>query len=206
MPISINGTGSITGLSAGGLPDASIVTADIADSAVTTAKVNDSAITAAKLAQPLTLATAQNSTSGTAIDFTGIPSWVKRISVILYRVSTNGASVPLVRIGTSGGIVSSGYESWAGYGASAGQNTSDTTGFILASTGAYGSSVSYSGIMTILNISGNNWVSSFSATSGIQVCGGGSVPLSATLDRIRITTVGGTDTFDAGSINIMYEG
>ena len=49
MPISINGTGSITGLSAGGLPDNSIVTADIADSAVTTAKVNDAAVTPAKL-------------------------------------------------------------------------------------------------------------------------------------------------------------
>jgi hypothetical protein len=35
---------------------------------------------------------------------------------------------------------------------------------------------------------------------------GGSVTLSGTLDRVRITTVSGTDTFDAGSINILYEG
>jgi hypothetical protein len=33
----------------------------------------------------------------------------------------------------------------------------------------------------------------------------GTKSLSATLDRIRITTVNGTDTFDAGSINILYE-
>ena len=49
MPISINGTGSITGLSAGGLPDASITADDIASNAVTTAKVNDAAVTPAKL-------------------------------------------------------------------------------------------------------------------------------------------------------------
>ena len=66
MPISINGTGSITGLSAGGLPDASIVTADIADSAVTTAKVNDAAVTPAKLS---------GAQSGSAPVF-GIRAWV----------------------------------------------------------------------------------------------------------------------------------
>jgi len=49
MPISIDGTGTITGLSAGGLPDDCITTAEIAGSAVTTAKVNAASITAAKL-------------------------------------------------------------------------------------------------------------------------------------------------------------
>jgi hypothetical protein len=34
----------------------------------------------------------------------------------------------------------------------------------------------------------------------------GSKTLAGTLDRIRITTVNGTDTFDAGQINILYEG
>jgi len=49
MPISITGTGTITGISAGGLPDDCITTAEIAGSAVTTAKVNAASITAAKL-------------------------------------------------------------------------------------------------------------------------------------------------------------
>ena len=76
MPISINGTGSITGLSAGGLPDASIVTADIADSAVTTAKVNDAAITYGKL-----------STSATEADN------VKKRVAVAYAVANDGGTL-----------------------------------------------------------------------------------------------------------------
>lgn len=49
MPITINGSGTVTGISAGGLPDDSIIAADIAAGAVTTAKVADANITAAKL-------------------------------------------------------------------------------------------------------------------------------------------------------------
>ena len=51
MPITINGSGTITGISAGGLPDDSITTADIADSAVTDAKI--SALTSSKLSGAL---------------------------------------------------------------------------------------------------------------------------------------------------------
>ena len=40
MPITIDGSGTITGLSAGGLPDSSIVTADIANAAITAAKLD----------------------------------------------------------------------------------------------------------------------------------------------------------------------
>jgi hypothetical protein len=40
MPITINGDGTVTGISAGGLPDGSISTADIADDAVTLAKLS----------------------------------------------------------------------------------------------------------------------------------------------------------------------
>lgn len=49
MPITIAGSGTITGISAGGLPDDSIIAADIAAGAVTTAKIADANITAAKL-------------------------------------------------------------------------------------------------------------------------------------------------------------
>lgn len=156
----------------------------------------------------ITLGTAVNAATGspTSIDFTGIPSWAKKITVIFYRVSSNSTSLPLLRLGTNSGIISTGYESYAGYGGSAGQFATDTTGFVLSSSGAWVAATSYSGAVTILNISGNNWVSSLAANSSTQVCGGGSIALSATLDRLRITTVNGTDTFDAGSINIMYEG
>ena len=54
MPISINGTGTITGISAGGLPDASVTADDLASSAVTTAKVSDGAITYGKLSTSAT--------------------------------------------------------------------------------------------------------------------------------------------------------
>jgi hypothetical protein len=57
-------------------------------------------------------------------------------------------------------------------------------------------------------MTGNIWAASVAAGSPASNCcvfGGGSVTLSGTLDRVRITTVNGTDTFDAGTINILYE-
>jgi hypothetical protein len=63
--------------------------------------------------------------------------------------------------------------------------------------------------MVIAVISSNNYLQShsggISSSGAYPMNGGGSVTLSGTLDRVRITTVGGTDTFDAGSINILYE-
>ena len=209
MPISINGTGTITGISAGGLPDACITTDDIAVSAVTTAKLNDSSVTTAKLAQPMTLATAQNTTSGTAIDFTGIPSWAKKITVIMSGVSTNGTSFVQVQLG-SGSIATSGYVSSSGITSAGAVNSGiATSGFSLSNINL--ASDTRSGLMTIINISGNTWVASFifggnASTTDATCFGGGNVTLSGTLDRLRVTTINGTDTFDAGSVNIMYEG
>jgi hypothetical protein len=63
--------------------------------------------------------------------------------------------------------------------------------------------------MTITNITGNTWVNNaVIARSDIAIMGigSGSVALSGALDRVRITTVNGTDTFDAGSVNIIMEG
>ena len=197
MPISITGTGTITGISAGGLPDDCITTAEIAGSAVTTAK----------LAQPFTLGTAVAATSGTAIDFTGIPSWTKRITLIINGFSTSGASGYLVRLGTSSGVASTGYNSISVFTGAATGGASSMSGFLLNSGG--GANLTY-GHVTITKISGNIWVSSVSAgiTDGVGNyvwLGGGNISLSSDLDRLRLTTVNGTDTFDAGLINIMYE-
>ena len=153
----------------------------------------------------MVLATAVTA-SGTAIDFTGIPSWVKRITVMFNGVSTNGASVFLVQIGGSGGIENTGYASGHGYGGAytAGYNT--TTGFGIGSGSATNI---FSAIMQIELLVNTTYISSHSggfSSSAHTLNGGGSKTLSATLDRIRITTVNGTDTFDAGQINIMYEG
>lgn len=187
----------------------SITTTLIQDSAITTAKVNDSAITTAKLAQPLTLGTAQNTTSGTAIDFTGIPSWVKRITVILCGVSTNGTSNVQVQVG-SGSISTSGYTNSNGItSAGAVSSNASTSGFVLGNINL--AADRRSGHMVITNISGNIWVASFifggnTSTTDASCFGGGDITLSGTLDRLRLTTVNGTDAFDAGSVNIMYEG
>lgn len=153
----------------------------------------------------MVLATAQNTTSGTAIDFTGIPSWVKRITVMFNGVSTSGSSKLIVQLGTSTGFVSTGYAGVAlVFGSAA---TSYTTGFGVDDR-ASASGVRH-GLMTVSVITANTWTSSSSiANTDATVCSSaaGTVTLSATLDRVRITTINGTDTFDAGSVNILYEG
>ncbi len=152
----------------------------------------------------LTSATAQASTSGTSIDFTSIPAGVKRITVMFSGVSLNASSNVLVQLGTSGGVVSSGYASTASRGAATIATSNATTGFFL--NGGNGTEI-ISGLMTITNLSGNTWISSHSVklATTITSYGGGDVTLSGTLDRVRITSLNGTDTFDAGTINIIYE-
>jgi len=153
---------------------------------------------------PIVSATAQASTSGTSIDFTGIPSWAKRITVVLSGVSTNGTGNWLVRIG-SGSFQATGYTSTASYMTTTPSTASDTTGFIIRTDNA---SNNISGVMTLINITGNSWVESWAGggnTNNQSYVGGGAVTLSGTLDRVRILTANGTDTFDAGTINILYE-
>jgi len=168
----------------------------------------DGSITPAKLSQPFTRATAVTaSTSGTAINFTGIPSWVKRITVMLNEVSTNGANSILIQIGDSGGIKDTGYVSTSVTTDSAGGSAgvSRTDGYVILYNS---SSLSNSGLVQIANISGNIWIESHSCKiSTLNILGGGgSKTLSDTLDRIRVTTVGTTNEFAGGSVNIMYEG
>lgn len=151
----------------------------------------------------LTAGTSQASTSGTSIDFTSIPSWVKRITVMFSGVSTSGTSLIQVQVG-NGSFVTTGYASSAQASAT---NVSSTTGLLCADTVA--AADVRQGVFVIMNITGNTWVwggTSGTATVAIRACAvAGSIALSGTLDRVRITTVNGTDTFDAGSINILYE-
>jgi hypothetical protein len=156
---------------------------------------------------PVVSGTAQASTSGTSIDFTSIPSWVKRITVMLSGVSTNGTSNILVQLGDSGGVETTGYVSQANTFNAAPGSTASTAGFLMLNTTV--AAISYSGVVPICNLNGNDWVTSgvlvaSTAAQGVSIFGGIKT-LSATLDRIRITTVNGTDTFDAGTINILYE-
>jgi hypothetical protein len=152
----------------------------------------------------ITRATAVASTSGTSIDFTGIPSGVKRITVMLYDVSTTGSSPPQIQIG-SGSFTTSGYTAIGQNGTTI-QNS--TTGFI--TTGSWAGTSIKSGSIVLTNITGNAWVASGVSVdippgAGNASYCAGRVTLGGTLDRVRITTVNGTDTFDLGSINILYE-
>jgi hypothetical protein len=202
-------TGKLSDLvvTTGKLADLGVTTGKIADDAITTVKVLDSNITPAKLSQPLTLATAQASTSGTSIDFTSIPAWVKRITVMFSAVSTSGSSNLLIQIGDSGGIENTGYTSVAGD--FNGNTAENTIGFILDRV--HTASAIFKGSIVLSLVTGNSFVSngilaySDSTYGATTSCSAGSKTLSAQLDRVRVTTVNGTDTFDAGSINIMYE-
>lgn len=185
MPVTIDGTNGIT------TPNATVSTnLSVAGGSV----------------QPLTQGSSVATTSGTTLDLnTAIPSWVKRITVVYNGVSLTGSSHSIIQIG-SGSYTTSGYSSTAAYAGTANQAgvASATNGFA-----AHGGSSTnaLTGTMTILNAGGNLWVASHSGSlnSSIGVMGGGSVTLSGTLDRIRITTANGTDSFDAGSVNIFFE-
>jgi hypothetical protein len=150
--------------------------------------------------------TAVASTSGTSIDFTGIPSWVKRITVMFGGVSTSGTSKLRVQLG-SGSVETSGYLGSSSAIASASANSATfSSGFDLNDSEV--ATALRRGIFTCTLLGSNLWV--LSGTLSVQDTGytsltNGTKTTSSTLDRVRITTVNGTDTFDAGSINILYE-
>lgn len=157
----------------------------------------------------VTSGTAVNAATGspTTIDFTSIPSWVKRITVMFAGVSGSGTSNLLVQLGDSGGIETTGYTSNAGgYGSAA---VASSIGLLLNQQNA--AAAAWNGMQVITLISSNIWssVSTLSnggtGTTSLQMSAG-TKTLSDTLTQVRITTVGGTDTFDAGTINILYEG
>lgn len=159
----------------------------------------------------ITLATEQATTSGTSIDFTSIPAGVKRITMMFLGVSTSGTSVPIIQLGDSGGVEATGYTSLAAdlVATPAITITSGTTGFALAGTHAAARVLHGAITLTLEDASDNTWIASGTlvnlAGSNVIVTCTGSKALSATLDRVRLTTVGGADTFDAGAVNISYE-
>jgi len=154
------------------------------------------------------LGTEQATTSGTSIDFTGIPSWATKVIIQFVGVSTSGTSNILVQIGDSGGVEATGYLGGSTFMNAAVTSSNFTTGFGVTQTTA-ATAVWHGSVTLTLEDSANfTWVASGvvgrSDVTAMNVCAG-SKSLSAALDRVRITTVGGTETFDAGAINILYE-
>ncbi len=173
---------------------------------VTIFKANGTAVIASS---SITLGTAQASTSGTSIDFTGIPSGTKRVTINLVGVSTNGSSHVRFQLGDAGGIETSGYLGGSLYfgGTNEAGGTNPTAGFEVADGAA--TFVLHGTItFTLENAATFTWsAAGLFATSSTNFgyVIPGSKSLSAELDRVRITTAGGADTFDAGAINITYE-
>jgi len=154
-----------------------------------------------------TFGTVVTPTSGLEVTFSGIPATAKVIKVIFSGLSTNVGGSYYVRLGDSGGIETTGYQSASSaILLSTVDSAQSTTGFALNTS--FPATSTTSGIMELINITGNTWVAS--GTFGSYISGfttyrtsnvGGTKTLSDVLDRIL---VGAGDTFDAGSINIAY--
>ena len=178
------------------------------DGSTTIPTLSATTITGTTIQGTIKSGTAVASTSGVAIDFTGLPSWVKRVTVMFDGVSTSGTSNWLVQLGDSGGIESLNYVSYSALlgASSVNGGAGFTAGFGLSTAAA---AATINGQISLSLLNSNTWtmqgmVARGDVGNGILACG--SKALSATLDRIRVTTVNGTDTFDAGSINILWEG
>lgn len=157
----------------------------------------------------IVLSTSQASTSGTAITFSSIPAGVRRITIILSGVSTSGTSNLMVQIGDAGGVEATGYLGAATTIASATPATANfTTGFGVQATTAAATISHGTIVLDLMSASAFTWsahsIVGHSNATNISM-GAGVKSLTAELDRVVITTVGGADTFDAGSINISYE-
>lgn len=159
----------------------------------------------------LTFDTAKNTTSGPFVDFTLIPSWVKRITVLFNRVSTTGTVDLLLQLGVGSTPTTSGYLN--------GQSIFSWGSGILSSTSSagipiYNNAAAYTwtgrAVIERFSAASNNWVVTITlnntVTSPSAVISSGVAVLSGALGMVRITTTTGTPTFDGGSMNLLYEG
>jgi len=203
LPVANGGTGVTTSTGSGAVvlgTSPTITTATLSSPTINTPTMGGSVITSG---------TSQASTSGTAINFTGIPSWAKRITVMFSGVSTSGSSLVIVQLGSTS-YTTSGYLNGGGGLSGTSVNSSGvvTTGLLAGGVTQNTNTDVRHGTVTITLLTGNTWVSTSIMGSAVQDfigLSGGSIALGGTLDRVRVTTVNGTDTFDAGSINILYE-
>jgi len=196
----------------GGLADGSVTTPKIADLNVTqpklaansviTAKILDANVTPVKLSQPYTQGT-PFSLSGVSSDVTSIPSWVTQILVKFANLSTNGTSIPILQLGDSGGIETTGYDGSASVVTSAPSVAAASISNGLALTTSIVDTTLLNGQISISRISSstNLWSMAFLGSfqgGGITVQSFASKALSAELTQLRLTTFGGTESFDSG--------
>ena len=213
LAVNINGSGVVT-FPAGGVATAlksATTSVDTSAAAAPAAgqvlKATSSTTATWQSAGGITLGTPVASTSGTSIDFTGIPAGTKRITINFYGVSVSGTDAILVQLGDSGGIETTGYLGAGAFVGASTNCTNFTTGFGVVKTASASSLYNGSCVLSLENSSSNRWAAMAilaDSASALVHPTAGVKPLSATLDRVRIT-VSGADTFDAGEINISYE-
>jgi hypothetical protein len=147
------------------------------------------------------------SASGTSVSFTNLPSWVKRITVMINGTGTSTGSNQVIRFGSSNTSQTTGYNTTttttSGGGVTA---VTNTTGFHLGTSGNTSSNRFY-GSLTLTFVSSNNWVATatMAIPNAAQLFCSGQVAMTGSLNSVFITSANGTDTFNAGTINILYE-
>ena len=153
----------------------------------------------------LTSGTSQ-SASGATVSFTGIPSWAKRISIILNGVATVSTGIPAIRAG-AGSYEATGY---SGVTSKIGAIGVDSLGSALTSWDLMhetSSSIFLTGKLEITLLSANV----YTITGQLQYAAGSTVlvtgvkTFSGPITQLQLRMQTGADTFNAGSINIMYE-
>ena len=137
-----------------------------------------------------------------------VPAGVKRITLILDGVSTNGASAVQTQLVTSAGVQTTSYDAVASVGAAPSTYAvaSVASGF---AEGTGGAAATRFGALVLTRVSDNNtWMMNHSvATTDLArvMDVRGRKVLSSDLLSVRLTTVNGTDQFDAGTVNISWE-
>ena len=149
--------------------------------------------------------TGDSTPSGTSQSYINIPSWTTKITILFDRISMTGASEFMVRLGTSDGTITSNYVSTSQSG-SAGTTETSTAGFVMFNNS---SSHTHTGIMTIEKAgTSSKWISNHHisiATGAIRAGNGVLTSYSGTIDRVILTTEGGSNSFDNGTITIYAE-
>jgi len=196
------------GIASADVQDGSLTGGDVQDASLTGTDIQDATIAQADLADGAASprqGTSVNTTSGTSQPF-NIPTWANRITINLAGVSLSGTALLRFQLGTSGGFVTSGYNGAGSVFSSGAATVNQTAGFDVY-TNVPAATYTYTGTLTLNRLTGNTWVASgvFSASIGWTHTVAGSIALAAALTQVRLFTSNGTDTFDAGSMNVQFE-
>lgn len=155
---------------------------------------------------PIVLADA-TALSGSATQITGIPATATMVDIMLDNIASDGSVAPMIQIGPSGGVVTTGYLGaiTALTNGSSVATSAYSTGFVLA---PWSNAVDASGHVRLrrASLASNIWTEDHSIgrhDGGVLTysAGAGRIALSGALERLRIAT---SDTFTAGTITVFY--